>query len=107
MSKNKNSSPTRYMTRIFSAMQNQEDLILGQTQNDLAIALEDGSLDTDELNFVREADGSIVVTDKETGEVTLVTAGDGYFELANKMAEAQTTEDGLKSLSRKHFSLKS
>lgn len=60
----------RFITRIYSAIENKEDEVLNQIERDLLIADEDGELDTQEYTMTKSEDGSIDILDKGTGEVS-------------------------------------
>lgn len=66
----------KFMTRIFSAMENQEDAVLNQIQNDLEIAKEDGSLESDQYNITYKGDDTYEVEDKVNNETTIVKDDD-------------------------------
>lgn len=60
----------KLMTRIFSAMDNKESMILDQLETDIDIAKKDGKLDTEEYNITPMEDGSVVIHDKVNNELT-------------------------------------
>ena len=62
---------TRLMDRLFSATEKSESGVLDMMERDFSEVLEKGTLETDELIMKAFSDGSIEITDKETGEKTL------------------------------------
>ena len=62
---------TRLMDRLFSATEKSESGVLDMMERDFSEVLQNGTLETDELIMKAYSDGSIEITDKETGEKTL------------------------------------
>ena len=62
---------TRLMDRLFSATEKSESGVLDMMERDFSEVLQNGTLETDELIMRAYSDGSIEITDKETGEKTL------------------------------------
>ena len=59
------------MDRLFSATEKSESGVLDMMERDFSEVLQNGTLETDELIMRAYSDGSIEITDKETGEKTL------------------------------------
>ena len=62
---------TRLMDRLFSATEKSESGVLDMMERDFSEVLQNGTLETHELIMKAYSDGSIEITDKETGEKTL------------------------------------
>lgn len=62
---------TRLMDRLFSATEKSESSVLDMMEKDFSTVLQKGTLETGELIMRAYSDGSIEITDKETGEKTL------------------------------------
>lgn len=71
----------KLMDRIFSAMNNGEDLILDQLSNDIQLANEDGGLDTREYSITPNGDGSSTIHDKVNNEDTTASENQNGIEL--------------------------
>lgn len=70
---------TKLFTRLFDAVQNDEDSLVKQVQNDLNTADSKGSLETDQLKYTKTPEGVIQVVDSQNNETTNVTpTKDGY-----------------------------
>ena len=68
------------MTRVYSAISNEEDLILDQLENDILLASEMGGLDTEQYSISFSDDG-LVIYDKVNSESTAVHDNKGVIEL--------------------------
>ena len=68
---------TRLMDRLFSATEKSESNVLDMMEKDFSDVLQNGMLETDELIMKAYSDGSIEITDKETGEKTLAEPTEG------------------------------
>ena len=84
---------TRFMTRIFSAQDKQEDEILDQIQNDVEIAMEDGNLDTEEYSISKFSDDSVIITDNGNGEQTKATVSDSEIKLEEMPDDTEDDEE--------------
>lgn len=70
---------TKLFTRLFDAVQNDEDSLVKQVQDDLNTANDKGSLETDQLKYTKTPQGVIQVVDSQNNEVTNATqTEDGY-----------------------------
>jgi hypothetical protein len=78
---------TKLIDRIFSAVKNREEKILTMIFADLDTALANGSISTKQLDYKRQPDGTVDVTDKVNKEVTkfnqkgdqiIMTPGKGF-----------------------------
>lgn len=70
---------TKLFTRLFGAVQNDEDSLVKQVQDDLNTANNKGSLETDQLKYTKTPQGVIQVVDSQNNEVTNATSTkDGY-----------------------------
>jgi len=74
----------RLMTRIFSAIENGEDLVVEQFYSDIVETQYKGGISTPDYDMQLESDGSIDVTDKETGEGTKVIQAPEGIKLTAK-----------------------
>ena len=73
---------TRFMEVLFSATEERDEELTSQVAQDIDNAAANGEVDTEEVNYKSNGDGSVSITDKENGEVTLATKGeDGGYEL--------------------------
>ena len=73
---------TRLMGRLFSATEEGDEELTNQVASDIERAKKVGSVDTDEVRYDSNGDGSVSMTDKGNGEVTIAeTAEDGAMEL--------------------------
>lgn len=70
------------MTRVFAAVENQEDAVLNQIENDVDIALEDGFCDTAQYSIEKLDDRTVKITDKVNNEVTKAEVKDGSCTLS-------------------------
>lgn len=61
----------KFMTRVFSAIENEESEVLNQIESDLSMAKEDGSLDTEEYS-IDYSDGVYTLIDKPNAETTVI-----------------------------------
>lgn len=76
------------MTRIFSAIENEEVLITEQFYSDIVETQFNGGIDTPDYDMQLQSDGSIDITDKVTGEGTkAVVAPEGIKLTAKESAE--------------------
>jgi len=73
---------TRFMSRMFSAVNEGDEELTQQVANDIEKAKKDGSVDTDELTYVDLGCGKVEITDNENGEQTIAEkAEDGNYDL--------------------------
>ena len=73
---------TRLMSRLFSATSEKDSELTAQVANDIEEAKKNGEVDTDELKFKDEGNGTVSILDKENGETTMAErAEDGNYEL--------------------------
>ena len=63
---------TRFMDRLFSAVEENDEELAKQVAKDIEDAKANGSVDTEEVKYENMGDGKVSVTDKENGEVTIV-----------------------------------
>ena len=72
---------TKFFSRMFDAVQNDEDELLKQVQKDLDTAKAEGSVDTSQITYKKTPqEGVIEVVDKVNNETTKVTPTDeGYL----------------------------
>jgi len=84
---------TRFMSRMFSAVNENDEELLNQVDTDIKTANKDGKFDTDELSYVALGENKVEVTDKENGEQTIIEmADDGAYDLYPAEFEAEPTE---------------
>ena len=77
-----NTTKTRFMSRLFSATDEKDEELLAQVAQDIQDAKKNGAVDTDEVRYEDNGDGSVSVIDKDNGEVTIAEqAEDGNFDL--------------------------
>lgn len=62
---------TRFMEVLFSAMDNNDEELTNQVASDIEAAKRNGVVEDDEVKYESNGDGSVSITDKETGEVTV------------------------------------
>ena len=73
---------TRLMSRLFSATEEKDEELTAQVGKDIEDAKEHGVVDTDELKYEDQGNGSVAITDKGNGEVTIAERSeDGNYEL--------------------------
>ena len=73
---------TRLMDRLFSSTDEKDEELNQQVANDIEEAKKNGEVDTDELKFKDEGNGTVSILDKENGETTMAErASDGNYEL--------------------------
>ena len=73
---------TRLMDRLFSSTSEKDEELNQQVANDIEDAKKNGEVDTDELKFKNEGNGTVSILDKENGEVTMAErAEDGNYDL--------------------------
>lgn len=73
---------TRLMDRLFSSTSEKDEELNAQVANDIEDAKKNGEVDTDELKFKNEGNGTVSILDKENGEVTMAEqAEDGNYDL--------------------------
>ena len=73
---------TRLMDRLFSSTDEKDEELNQQVANDIEEAKKNGEVDTDELKFKDEGNGTVSILDKENGETTMAErAEDGNYEL--------------------------
>lgn len=76
------------MDRIFSAIENREDLVTDQFYSDIVETQFNGGINTPDYDMQLQSDGSIDITDKVTGEGTkAVVAPEGIKLTAKETAE--------------------
>lgn len=73
---------TKFAQRLFSAQDEQEDVVLNQIENDINIAKEDGIVNTEEYLITADKDGNISVFDKVNEEITLIKEEGDEFVLS-------------------------
>lgn len=84
---------TRFMSRMFSAVNNEETEVLEQVAGDIENAKKNGSVENDELTYVHLGENKVEVTDKENGQQTIVeTAEDGNYDLYPAGVEIPTEQ---------------
>lgn len=77
---------TKFMTRIFSAMENKESELLDQVDNDINVALEDGSCKADGQYSMDKIDEKTVkIHDDVNDEDTIAEVNDSEVKLSNLM----------------------
>lgn len=71
---------TRFMERLFSAMEENDEELLNQVAKDIEDAKANGKVEDEEVIYESTPDGNVSVTDKENGEVTNIEgdAENGY-----------------------------
>ena len=70
------------MDRLFSSTDEKDEELNQQVANDIEEAKKSGEVDTDELKFKDEGNGTVSILDKENGETTMAErAEDGNYEL--------------------------
>lgn len=72
---------TKLFTRLFDAVQNDEDSLVKQVQDDLNTANDKGSLETDQLKYTKTPQGVIQVVDSQNDEVTNATPTENGYKL--------------------------
>lgn len=78
----KNTITTRFMSRLFSATEEGDEELTAQVAQDIQDAKRNGAVDTDEVRYENNGDGTVSVIDKDNGEVTVAEeAEDGNFDL--------------------------
>lgn len=78
----KNTITTRFMSRLFSATEEGDEELTAQVAQDIQDAKKNGAVETDEVRYENNGDGSVSVIDKDNGEVTIAEqAEDGNFDL--------------------------
>lgn len=65
-------SRTRFMSRLFSAVDEKDEELTKQIAEDIEAAKSSGSVDNDEMSYNHVGDGKVIATDKGTGEHTLI-----------------------------------
>lgn len=84
---------TRFMSRLFSAVNDGDEELVNQVASDIETAKKDGSVTTDELTYVDLGEGRVNVIDNENGESTIVEkADDGAYEMYPAGVENQTEQ---------------
>lgn len=79
---------TKFAQRLFSAQDEQEDVVLNQIENDINIAKEDGIVNTEEYLITADKGGNLSVFDKVNEEITLIKEEGDEFVLSD-MSEVQ------------------
>lgn len=73
---------TRFMSRMFSAVNEGDEELVNQVANDINDAEKNGSVENDEITIVSLGEGKFEVTDNENKEQTIVErADDGAYEM--------------------------
>lgn len=73
---------TRFMSRLFSATEEGDEELTAEVAQDIQDAKKLGAVDTDEVRYENNNDGTVSVIDKGNGEVTIAEqAEDGNFDL--------------------------
>lgn len=73
---------TKLFSRVFNAVQNEEDELLKQVQNDLDKASKEGKVETEQLSYESSPkEGVINVVDKSNNEVTKFKPTESGFEM--------------------------
>lgn len=75
---------TRLFSRLFNAVQNDEDSLVKQVQEDLNGAKEKGTVDTDQLKYEKQPDGTINVVDKAANQTTKVSELPEGFQIESE-----------------------
>lgn len=84
---------TRFMSRMFSAVNNEETEVLEQVAGDIENAKKNGSVENEELTYVHLGENKVEVTDKENGQQTIVEiAEDGNYDLYPAGVEIPTEQ---------------
>jgi hypothetical protein len=84
---------TRFMSRMFSAVNEGDEELVNQVAQDIEDAKKNGSVESDELTYVDLGEGKVEVTDKENGEQTIVEkAEDGNYDLYPAGIEKQSEQ---------------
>lgn len=84
---------TRFMSRMFSAVNEGDEELVNQVANDINDAEKNGSVENDELTIVSLGEGKFEVTDNENKEQTIVErADDGAYEMYPAGVENQTEQ---------------
>lgn len=65
-------SKTRFMSRLFSAVDEKDEELTKQVAGDIEEAKRSGSVEDDEVSYKHVGDGKVIATDKGTGEHTLI-----------------------------------
>jgi hypothetical protein len=98
---------TKFMTRIFSAINNEETEVLEQLDKDIDIAKEDGSCDTDQYT-ITASDDKVILHDKVNNEDTeIIENENGEVTFSKVDLEGNETKDEeLPLVEEKDFSNK-
>lgn len=84
---------TRFMSRMFSAVNEGDEELVNQVANDINDAEKNGSVENDEITIVSLGEGKFEVTDNENKEQTIVErADDGAYEMYPAGVENQTEQ---------------
>lgn len=71
----------KLISRLYSAMANNEDLVVDQLENDIKLASEVGELDTTEYSIFSDDSGRMIIHDKVNDEFSEVVSSDDVIEL--------------------------
>jgi hypothetical protein len=74
---------SKLLTRIYSAIENQEDELLDQIENDIDIALEDGQMEADDYRIEKIDDSNVKIHDKVNDEDTFAIVSDSNIDLTD------------------------
>ena len=83
---------TRLMDRLFSSTDEKDEELNQQVANDIEEAKKSGEVDTDELKFKDEGNGTVSILDKENGETTMAEKVEGEDVYDLYPAEYNPTE---------------
>lgn len=83
---------TRLMDRLFSSTSEKDEELNQQVANDIEEAKKNGEVDTDELKFKDEGNGTVSILDKENGETTMAEKVEGEDVYDLYPAEYNPTE---------------
>ena len=61
----KNTITTRFMSRLFSATEEGDEELTAQVAQDIQDAKKNGAVETDEVRYENNGDGSVSVIDKD------------------------------------------
>jgi len=80
---------TKFMERIFSAIENDEKELTNQINHDLDMAMEDGNVDTEEYSMKKMSDNEVEIHDKVNDEDTIAKVGEDNVELTAKECDTK------------------
>lgn len=96
---------TKFMQRIFSAVENKESEVLDQIQKDIEIALEDGSINTEEYD-ISVSDDKVLLLDKVNNETTEILGNAPEYYLKEYVEEQNDSIPQPESINDTDNSLK-